>query len=180
MNPSSGLLQPKIKMEILVDEKHLFTQKPKSKIMTKYAATGLLIILFTVPLYAQKDQYENHPIDVRREECHGIDSNQTTYGMIHCEDIAREEWESEMNAYYGLLMQSLTMEGKEKLEIAQKNWRDFRERELDFSGTMYYSMDGTMWKVVAAIRSCDIVKARARELKDYYEILTTDGDRKSD
>lgn len=144
----------------------------------KLPITGLFFIFLSVPIFGQNNQTAKHPIDIKREQCHEIDSNQTTYGMMHCEAIAREEWDKEMNKYYKLLMDTLTIEQKEKLKIAQRQWLDFRDRELDFSGTLYYNMQGTMWRVVAAGRSCDIVKERALELKGYYDMLTFDGEEK--
>ncbi len=126
--------------------------------------------------FGQNNQTDKHPIDIKREKCLELDSNQTTYGMMQCEAIAREEWDKEMNKYYKLLMETLTMEEKEKLKIAQRQWLSFRDMELDFSGTMYYNMEGTMWRIVAAGRSCDIVKERALELKGYYDMLTFNGE----
>jgi uncharacterized protein YecT (DUF1311 family) len=152
--------------------KHLLQDNKKAKL----TITVLLIILQTAPIFGQNNQTDKHPIDIKREQCHEIDSNQTTYGMMQCETVAREEWDKEMNKYYKLLMDTLTIEEKEKLKIAQRQWLDFRDRELDFSGTMYYNMQGTMWRVVAAGRSCDIVKERALELKGYYDMLTFDGE----
>ncbi len=143
---------------------------------TKFSITVLFIIFLTVPIFGQNNQTDKHPIDIKREQCHEIDSNQTTYGMMQCEAIAREEWDKEMNKYYKLLMDTLTIEEKEKLKIAQRQWLNFRDMELDFSGTMYYNMQGTMWRVVAAGRACEIVKERALELKGYYDMLTFDGE----
>lgn len=94
--------------------------------------------------------------------------------MMQCESIAREKWNNEMDKYYGLLVGKLSLIEKEKLEYAQKLWGEYKESELDFEGTMYYNMQGTLWRVVAAERSRQIIKTRALELKEYYETITFD------
>ncbi|MBK9733114.1 MAG: DUF1311 domain-containing protein [Chitinophagaceae bacterium] len=116
-----------------------------------------------------------NPIDIRLKECLEVDSNYTTYGMMHCEALARDEWDVEMNKYYHLLIDTLNADEKEKFKVAQRQWLKYRDKEFEFSATMHYNMQGTMWRVVAAARSCEIVKARALELKDYFETLTFHG-----
>ena len=135
--------------------------------------TILILTLFFVSMHGQTNNAEDkHPIDIRLENCHSIDSNQTTYGMMNCEAVARDEWDKEMNKYYKLLMDTLPTEEKTKLKTAQIAWLSYREKEREFSSTMYYNMLGTMYRVTAAGRSCDIVRQRALELKAYYDTFT--------
>ncbi len=122
----------------------------------------------------QNAQPEKHPIDIKLEQCHLVDSNQTTYGMMNCEAIARDEWEKEMNKYYKMLMDTLPVEEKTKLKITQTLWLDYKEKEIEFSSTMYYNMTGTLWHIVAVSRTCEIMKTRALELKSYFDMLTFD------
>jgi len=138
----------------------------------------LLIMLFFIftsgQTIGQNTQTDKHQIDVRLEQCLALDSNLTTSGMMNCEIIARDEWENEMNKYYKMLMDTLPIEEQTKLKIAQALWLDYKEKEIEFSTTMYYNMTGTLWKIVAASRTCEIVKARALELKSYFDMLTFD------
>ncbi len=135
----------------------------------------LISFLLTIHAFGQETHTsKKHPIDIRLEKCHLIESNQTTFGMVNCETIAREEWDLEMNRYYKLLMNTLQTDEKVKLKAAQVSWLSYRDKEMEFSAKMYYNQQGTMWRVVAAGRSCDIVRQRALELKSYYEILTFD------
>jgi uncharacterized protein YecT (DUF1311 family) len=143
--------------------------------MTRQTISLIIFTLITIQTFGQENQSkEKHPIDIRLEKCHAIDTNQTTYGMMNCEAIARDEWDKEMNKYYKLLMDTLQKDEKAKLKTAQISWLSYRDKERDFSGTMYYNMQGTMWRVAAAGRSCDIVRQRALELKEYYDMLTFD------
>jgi uncharacterized protein YecT (DUF1311 family) len=143
--------------------------------MTRQTKSLIFFSLLAIQTFGQKNQSsEKHPIDIRLETCHAIDSNQTTYGMMNCEATARDEWDKEMNKYYKLLMDTLQKDEKAKLKSAQISWLCYRDNERDFSGTMYYNMQGTMWRITAAGRSCEIVRQRALELKEYYDMLTFD------
>lgn len=113
-----------------------------------------------------------YPIDSAYVACLEVPDNQSTYGMIDCATKARDAWDKELNNYYKLLLPILSPDEKEKLRTAQRNWLAYRDSELTFYGTMYGNMQGTMWRVVAAERSVDIVRQRALELRTYYEILT--------
>ena len=135
----------------------------------KYVSFIVVAWLSVAPLWAQEEL--KHPIDQQLEDCHSIGKNQTTHGMIACEEAARAAWDVELNKNYKLLMAKLTAPEQEKLRASQRQWLLYRDKELDFSGQMFYNMDGTMWLVVAAGRRTEIVRSRALELKDYYDIL---------
>jgi uncharacterized protein YecT (DUF1311 family) len=133
-----------------------------------------IILLFIVSFV--RAQSDEHPIDVRNVACHDIDSNQTTYGMMQCESITREEWNVEMNKYYNLLLDSLSEETGLLLKSSQEAWLEYNKKEQQYSSSLYYSdMDGTMWYVVNAGRWNEIVRKRALELKEYYETYTYAG-----
>ena len=131
------------------------------------------LILFLLTSLFSIAQTDNHEIDLRNAQCHDIDTNQNTFGMIQCEEVARKEWFVEMNKYYNLLLDTLSEETAELLVLSQEAWNEFNLKEHSFSSSMYYSdMDGTMWRVVNAQRVKDIVRKRALELKDYYDSYT--------
>tara|TARA_R110001592_G_scaffold361660_1_gene673000 strand:- start:897 stop:1184 length:288 start_codon:yes stop_codon:yes gene_type:complete len=92
--------------------------------------------------------------------------------MISCEETARKEWDEELNKNYQLLLNVLDSTSKEKLIVSQRHWVKFREKELDLANQISYEMEGTMWRVVAAGRRTEIVKQRALELQDYFNIMT--------
>ncbi len=117
---------------------------------------------------------EKHPIDVRSEACHDKAENQTTMGMTKCEQIAAEEWDAELNKVYKMLMGILGKGEKEKLKASQLKWIEYRDRELDFSGTLYKNLQGTMWITAAAGRRRELIRERVLALKDYYDTISTD------
>lgn len=133
-----------------------------------------IFLLFTASFVSA--QSEEHPIDLRNIACHDIDTNQTTYGMMQCENLAREEWNVEMNKYYNLLLDTLSEETGQLLKRSQEAWLEYSTKEQEYSSSLYYfDMDGTMWYVVNAGRWKEIVRKRALELKTYYETFTFEG-----
>jgi uncharacterized protein YecT (DUF1311 family) len=134
----------------------------------------LLAVLVGCSAFAQVQQPPPHPIDTRLAECMGTAQNQSTYGMIGCIQAAAEEWDRELNAQYKKLMEILPAETRSKLKAAQKQWIAWRDKEMECSGALYYGMDGSMWKIAAASRHCDVVRQRALDLAAYRKDLEVD------
>ena len=134
--------------------------------------TIIIILLLSTWTFGQNNSSDKHPIDLKLEKCLSADSNFTTAGMISCEETARKEWDEELNKNYQLLMSILDSTAKGKLRTSQRQWIEFRDKELDFANQMFYEMEVTMWRVVAAGRRTEIIKQRALELRDYHKILT--------
>lgn len=120
-----------------------------------------------IPLAAQRDTLADHPIDRELSECMGTPEGQSTFGTIDCIRTAAEQWDRELNAAYTNLMKILAPKERTMLKTAQKQWLAWRDRELEFSATMYYGLEGSMWKVMAADRAYQIVRRRALELASY-------------
>lgn len=130
----------------------------------------LMCLLLLLPLTGfSQPEVSSHPIDLQLEECHSIDSNQTTMGMIECERIAIEAWDKELNRVYQLLMNKLSSDDQARLRASQRKWIEFRDHEITFSDYMFSGMDGTMWLVAAAGKRTRIVRQRVLELLDYYD-----------
>ena len=134
----------------------------------------IIVLSFSLSLLGQEKSEDKHPVDIKLEKCLAIDINSTTAGMVSCAEIAREDWDIELNKYYTLLMNALEEDAKAKLRKSQVKWIEFRDLEYEFSNEMHYGMQGTMWIFIAAFRRYEIVKARAIELKSYYETYTFD------
>lgn len=117
--------------------------------MKKYLLT---LLVFSVNEFSYGQTEAKHPIDIQRENCHEINSNQTTRGMTNCEYVAAELWDKQLKENYNLLMSFLSKEEKEILKESQINLIVFRDKELKFSGTFYENLGGTMWRIVSASR----------------------------
>lgn len=93
-------------------------------------------------------------------------------GQIQCAARAIEAWNREMNRYYKLLMGLLSPDEKTKLKKAQVAWLGFRDHEMTFQGTTYNNLEGSMWRVAAVYRQLEIVKQRATDLAEYYNVFS--------
>jgi uncharacterized protein YecT (DUF1311 family) len=136
--------------------------------MIKYT---LIISSLFYALLSQIKTVPKHPIDIEVEKCHQKEINQTTMGMIGCEQLGFELWDKELNKFYLKLMEELKYEEKESLRLTQRSWIVFRDREFNFSDRFYANLQGTMWGIVAISRRREVTRARALELKAYVETL---------
>lgn len=131
----------------------------------------LLLVVISHATFGQTEREEN-PIDIELSKC--LTSNQTTYDMIMCQQNAAEKWDKELNKYYTMLLKIVNAEEKKLLKSSQIKWIIYRDLELNFAGTLYDNMQGTMWKIFAAERDTDIIKTRVLELKSYYDAIKID------
>lgn len=123
---------------------------------------------------AQNESQEKHPIDLRLKMCLEDSANHSKAGMVGCVLEAIDGWQEELEKNYNLLLSLLNAEEKTKLEIAQQNWVKYKEAELEFYYLMYGNMQGTMWRTIAVSTNLELVKQRAIQLQDYYEMKTLD------
>lgn len=145
------------------------TGKTNLYIMMKYVFIVFSLIC-TTNSFAQIESTED-PIDIRLKQCLDSGNNQSTFGMARCTFDAGKQWDQELNKYYGLLMSALSPEGKIKLKDSQRLWISYRDKEIEFAQTLYYNLEGTVWRIAFAERSMELTKQRALELKAYYQDL---------
>jgi uncharacterized protein YecT (DUF1311 family) len=131
-----------------------------------------ILTMFTVITYGQVDI--TNQIDNELQDCLDSSENYTTEGMIDCVSKALEKWDAELNKAYKELLDLLTSEQKKKLKIAQREWIEYRNKEIEFSNQLYYDMQGTMWIPVAAQTKFNLTKKRTIELENYIANLTID------
>lgn len=131
----------------------------------------LFTLFFSIACLAQEKQKKQHPIDAAYLKCLDQPENQTTVGMVNCAIEAKKAWEKEVEKYYQLLLAKVSKEHKDKLKASQEAWKNYKQKEIDFSTNMYLDMGGTMWKIVAADAETEFIKQRALLLKSHYETL---------
>jgi uncharacterized protein YecT (DUF1311 family) len=127
----------------------------------------LLLLILSLSLHAQSQ----HPIQEALDSCYNTMAGSTTIGTIECQQQAEAAWDAEMNKYYQLLMDSLPTWQQEQLRNAQRKWLAYRDEEFAWTNQFYLSMQGTLYKIVAASRRREIVQERALELAWYYEMI---------
>jgi len=140
--------------------------------MKKYILLTLLLSNITI-LFGQTIESNNNLIDNKLKQCLEADSIKTDSDMVNCTQIAINEWDKELNRNYKLLMSILPDGDKEKLKASQLKWIEYRDLELEFSRRIHHKLEGTMWLVVETGRKLEIIKQRAIELNDYYELLSS-------
>lgn len=126
----------------------------------------IFFILFPIRVLSQ----DNNPIDKELSDC--MDKDPSTKGVLECIDIAYQKWDDELNLYYNKVMDILDDEGKASLKEAQRKWIEFRDLEFINIQNIYSFKEGTMYLPMQALDKMEIVKKRALELKDFFELLT--------
>jgi uncharacterized protein YecT (DUF1311 family) len=122
-------------------------------------------------IFSQTKNKKEHSIDVQESKCLKKE-NISNAEMCNCSIKACEAWDKELNKYYNLLKTKLAKEEFEVLKESQKQWIAYRDKEFLFISKFYYEVkEGTMWYSVAENQKTEIVKSRALELIQYYEIL---------
>lgn len=123
----------------------------------------IAFLISTPRVYAEKQ----HSIDKELTQC--IDKSKCiTAGMIKCGEEAYKKWDAELNKYYGLLMKILDDDARKKLKESQITWLKFRDLEFEFI-PWYFTDPGSYQGPAIAEHKMDIVKARALQLRKYYE-----------
>ncbi|WP_163395141.1 lysozyme inhibitor LprI family protein [Flavobacterium limi] len=130
-----------------------------------------IIILCSLIGFSQTKKEIENPIDILESKC--LDKDDISNAeMCNCTITARESWDKELNKYYSLLKVKIPKEAFEILKESQKQWISYRDKEYAFISKFYYEIkEGTMWYAVAEDKKKEIVKARAVELEEYYEML---------
>jgi len=134
----------------------------------------LFLLIITLCNAQQRGTMLLHPIEEALEVCLAGTEDQNGEAAIKCYYTAREAWGEEVENFYRLLMEALPRPEQRKLEYSQLQWVQYRDAEMLFSGAMYRGLEGDMWMIINAQRTTDIVKQRALELEEYYEMLTFD------
>lgn len=135
----------------------------------------LLVLFFTLSATVCPAQgiVPGDTIDQTLEECLMLAGDNGEI-VIQCQYAAREAWDKEVTKYYNLLVDTLEPAQKKQLKLAQAKWVIYRDSEMLFSGSLYRSLKGGMWMIINAERTTDIHRKRARELMEYYDMLTFD------
>lgn len=136
--------------------------------MRNYFPVSLLFVLFaSANLFAQDSK---NPIDIYLDTC--MEKNPSTMGILKCTDEAFKLWDAELNKYYKLLMGVLNESDAKTLKDAELKWIEFKEKEFANLEHIYSKMEGTMYIPMHALSKLEIVRIRANQLRDYYELLT--------
>jgi hypothetical protein len=126
-------------------------------------------LLFIVVKVNAQTEIITDSIDSAYDAC--IENDPTTVGAVGCDYEAQLRWNSLIEKYYKLLMDSFKTEPeKASLTTSRKLWTEYfnNERQLH---QIIFNQDGSMWPPVRSGSSLAIVKTRALQLIEYYDTL---------
>jgi uncharacterized protein YecT (DUF1311 family) len=101
-----------------------------------------------------------------------MEINPSTAGIVRCTDEAIKMWDNELNKFYKLLIKTLDGESVNILKSAQLEWIVFRDKEFTNIENIFSRKEGTMYIPMQLFARLEIIKNRALQLQDYYELLT--------
>lgn len=134
----------------------------------------LFIILFSIfsfTVFSQTKSKKENSIDIQEKKCLDKDDISNA-NQCNCIISAQEGWDKELNKYYNLLKSKLKNEDFEVLKNSQKQWISYRDKEFLFISKYFFEIkQRTMWYRIADGKKKEIIKSRALELKNYYEML---------
>ncbi len=134
--------------------------------MRRFFAAGLLVLLTTLPVFAE-DTEEEDPIDSTLAECLDSADGQSTAGMVECLGTAYDAWDKALNDTYAELMNTLQPGQQELLKAAQRKWLAFRDSEQEFLASLVTPEAGSIVRVTTNQAMVDMVKARVLALRLY-------------
>ncbi|MGN6568893.1 MAG: lysozyme inhibitor LprI family protein [Flavipsychrobacter sp.] len=127
-----------------------------------------LIILFSFKS-ATHAQTTIDPIDKAYANCK--QAHNTPAGMANCAFDAYKSWNNELNKYYNRTLKLLRKQGDiSSLKNAQKAWTAFRDAEFTAYNNMF-NKSGDRWTAIRAENRIALVRARALQLRNYYDSL---------
>lgn len=90
--------------------------------------------------------------------------------MNNCLYKAMTEWDAEIKKYYSMLEDTISEKEFEKLRISQTAWTNFKDLEFETLSSIYTNKQGTMWTNILSSDMLEIIKTRASDLRNLYEM----------
>jgi uncharacterized protein YecT (DUF1311 family) len=134
--------------------------------MKNYLSLVLFIFMAGTTIYAAPQKKD--PIDIAMDKA--MEKNPSTAGMVQAAAQADEKWQKEIERTLGVLQKEMTAEQWKALQESQQAWVQYRDKELQTQNALYGSMEGTLWRPVAASSAMQLNRARALLLRDYIRM----------
>ena len=112
---------------------------------------------------------EIHPIDARLAAA--IEADGSTAGMLAATRRAQGEWEREIRRLLRELALNLPADSWRSVQASQQAWAAYRDRETETLERVYSTMEGSMYRVLAAGDALEMHRSRARQLATYLALL---------
>ena len=118
----------------------------------------------------QKEELEEnlHPIDKAERDC--IAKLDSTQAMNECAYKAMDAWYKEIDKYINLLKNVTSKDEYNNILEAQTQWKEYQEAEFE-AVSIISEKQGTMFQNTAVGLKTDLVRKRALDIKELYNIL---------
>lgn len=135
-----------------------------------FIITGMALLTF-LPVFSQEFPVEIHPIDAEMQNCIKQDTTQSQEGVARCEMAAMKAWKAAVQKNYETLLASLPEPDQKRLKESQKQWQAYFDTESVFARGAYSNRERFQYGVVPLSRAIDMLRQRAADLKEYYDLL---------
>ncbi len=136
--------------------------------MKKY----LFLLLFFLGGQTVYTQDEQHPVEVRYEECME-ENGYSDFANNQCLGEALVNWDKRLNEVYKELQGQHNEERKLILKESQLKWLKYRDAEFRFIEEQVKGMEGSMYPTYVVGKKVIIVKHRVLELEGYLKYYST-------
>ena len=130
---------------------------------------SLRLISLTILLVPFLFANEMDPIDAAMEKA--MERDGSTGGMVEAISAAHQQWEEKLNALYNQLKKAMPSDEFAALQLAQRAWITYRDKQVAAYENSYSKMDGTMWGPMCGNAIMSLIRQRAKELEGHLGLL---------
>ncbi|MGL6120220.1 MAG: lysozyme inhibitor LprI family protein [Fusobacteriaceae bacterium] len=127
-----------------------------SKLMLVY----IFLILSVTSFGGVSEDYERELSKLEKQYEAKLDNDYSTFGMLSAAEDYYNELDKVLNKSYKELRAVLGDEEKIALRDSQREWIKFRDKEIEFSATLYSKKDGTMYRLFTPGMKIELIKNR--------------------
>ena len=129
-----------------------------------------LVFMFSISLFANyESDLLNRMKPIEKKADSMFSSAQTTVEMLNALSYISDEWDTELNKVYKLLMSGLSKDGQNSLRNAQRNWIKERDKKIAAENS-----GGTMDLINGSSIFLEETKKRTLELAKAYDKLKSE------
>lgn len=88
----------------------------------------------------------------------------STLDNTQCYSSAIQQWDSELNQQYQLLLKQQPKSVRQKIVAAQRSWLRYRDSYNEAIATFYQQQQGSIWPLVAAEAKLNVIRDKAIDL----------------
>lgn len=137
--------------------------------------------LFLLPLLAlmthvasASDPVPAQPIDIALDQCQ--QTADTTPDIAGCFNEAMISWDKELNTQYKALLSGQSDAFTSTMRQSQRDWITYKNNYFLAINEYYKTMDGTIWRIVAAQTKMNVIRDKALDLQRLVKSTNLSGE----